>query len=70
MVDGLLRAVKLSPSDDLLGWLRLLVLMDDTVIVATTHEGLCQKLKVFVKWCNQSGMIINVDKTEYMSFKQ
>jgi hypothetical protein len=67
-VDELVRFVKRSPPDGILGWLHLLVLMDDTVIVATSHEKLCQKLEILAKWCNQSGMVINEDKTEYMSF--
>ena len=64
----MVRSMKLSPPDGLLGWLHLLVLMDDTVIVATSHEKLCQKLEVLTKWCNQSGMVINEEKTQYMSF--
>ena len=67
-VDELVRSMKLSPPDGLLGWLHLLVLMDDTVIIATSHEKLCQKLEVLAEWCNRSGMVINEDKTEYMSF--
>ena len=42
--------------------------MDDTVIIATSHEQLCQKLKILADWCNRSGMVINEDKTKYMSF--
>ena len=67
-VDELVRFMKLSPPDGLLGWLHLLVLMDDTVIIATSHEKLCQKLEILAKWCNQSGMVINEEKTKYMSF--
>ena len=67
-VDELVRFMKLSPPDGVLGWLHLLVLMDDTVIVASSHEKLCQKLDVLAKWCNQSGMVINEEKTQYMSF--
>ena len=67
-VDELVRFMKLSPPDGLLGWLHLLVLMDDTVIVASSHEKLCQKLDMLAKWCNQSGMVINEEKTQYMSF--
>ena len=67
-VDELVRFMKLCPPDGLLGWLHLLVLMDDTVIFATSHEKLCQKLEVLTKWCNQSGMVINEEKTQYMSF--
>ena len=48
--------------------LHLLVLMDDTVIIATSHEDLCKKLDILAKWCDQSGMVINEEKTQYMSF--
>ena len=67
-VDELVRFMKLSPPDGLLGWLHLLVLMDDTVLLATSHEKLCQKLDILAKWCDQSGMVLNEDKTQYMSF--
>ena len=67
-VDELVRLMKLSPPDGLLGWLHLLVLMDDTVIVATSHEKLCQKLDILARWCDQSGMVMNEEKTQYMSF--
>ena len=67
-VDELVRCFKELPDDSLLEWLHLLVLMDDTVIMATSHEKLCQKLNVLTKWCNRSGMVLNEDKTKYMSF--
>ena len=57
-----------SPLDSMLQWLHLLVLMDDTVIMATSREKLCQKLNILVEWCNRSGMVINEEKTEFMSF--
>ena len=67
-VDELVRCFKELPDDSLLEWLHLLVLMDDTVIMATSHEKLCQKLNVLTEWCNRSGMVLNEDKTKYMSF--
>ena len=68
-VDEFVRLVKeKSPQDGLLGWLHLLVLMDNTIILSTSHEQLCQKLNLLAEWCNCSGMVINEDKTEYMSF--
>ena len=67
-VDEMVRLIKASPPDGLLDWLHLLVLMDDTVIIATSYEKLCQKLEILAKWCNQSGMVINEDKTKYMAF--
>ena len=48
-VDELVRCLKELPDDSLLEWLHLLVLMDDTVIMATSHEKLCQKLNVLTE---------------------
>ena len=68
-VDEFVRLVKgETPFDGMLQWLHLLVLMDDTVIMATSREKLSQKLEILVQWCNRSGMVINEDKTEFMCF--
>ena len=64
-VDELVRFMKLSPPDGVLGWLHL-GLMDDTVLIATSHEDLRKKLDILARWCDQSGMVINEDKTKYM----
>ena len=67
-VDEFIRLVKSSvDTDGFLDWLHLLMLMDDTVIFATSRERLCQKLNVLAQWCNRSGMVINEDKTEFMA---
>ena len=64
-VDEFVRLVKeKSPADGLLGWLHLLVLIDGTVILATSHEQLCHKLNILAEWCNRSGTTINEEKTE------
>ena len=68
-VDEFVRFIKEhSIPDGFLDWLHLLMLMDDTVIFATSRERLCEKLKLLVDWCDQSGMVINEDKTEFMAF--
>ena len=67
--DELIRLVKgRSGRDGFLEWLHLLMLMDDTVIFATSRQQLCKKLNVLVEWCDKSGMVINEDKTEFMGF--
>ena len=67
-VDEFIRLVKSTVDDDgFLNWLHMLMLMDDTVIFATSRERLCQKLDVLVQWCNKSGMVINEDKTQFMA---
>ena len=68
-VDEFIRLVKeRTGTDGFLDWLHLLMLMDDTIIFATSRERLCEKLEVLVKWCDKSGMVINEDKTEFMAF--
>ena len=68
-VDEFVRMLKdTTPNDGMLQWLHLLVLMDDTVIMATSREKLIQKLNILVQWCNRSGMMINEEKTKFMSF--
>ena len=68
-VDEFIRCMKgRSALDGFLEWLHLLMLMDDTVLLATSRERLCEKLNLLVEWCDKSGMIINENKTEFMAF--
>ena len=68
-VDEFIRLIKSRClSDGFLEWLHLLMLMDDTVVLAASRQRLCEKLNVLSEWCNESGMIINEDKTEFMVF--
>ena len=68
-VDEFIRCMKrCSALDGFLEWLHLLMLMDDTVLFATSRERLCEKLNLLVEWCDKSGMIINEDKTKFMAF--
>ena len=50
-----------------LGWLHSLMLMDDTVILATSHERLIQKLSLLQECCQNTGMVINEKKPEFMA---
>ena len=52
--------------DGFLAWLHLLVLMDDTVILSTTREGMLRKLKILHEFCNQNNMKVNLGKTKFM----
>ena len=66
-VDVLIKMIKeKSPSDGFLSWLHLLMLMDDTVIFATSRESLKQKLSILQQYCDEYGMQINEKKTEFM----
>ena len=55
-----------SPSDGFLSWLHLLMLMDDTIIFATSREKLVKKLEILNEYCDEYGMQVNEIKTEFM----
>ena len=66
-VDTLIKMVKeRSPWDGFLSWLHLLMLMDDTVILATSRDSLEKKLTILKEYCDAYGMQINEKKTEFM----
>ena len=66
-VDVLIKMIKTrSPLDGFLSWLHVLMLMDDTVIFATSREKLEEKLGVLREYCKEYGMQVNEGKTEFM----
>ena len=65
--NDLIRSMKTQCGPDgYLGWLHTLMLMDDTVILATTRERAIEKVKILKKFCDDSGMLINESKTKFM----
>lgn len=52
--------------DGFLGALNILLLMDDTVILATSREKLVGKLTVVMNFCENYGMSVNERKTKFM----
>ena len=56
---------KCSP-EPILGWLHCLMLMDDTIILATSREKMMEKLQLLDKYCKESGMRVNASKTKLM----
>ena len=52
--------------DSFLSWLHLLVLMDDTVLLATNRNNITKKIKLLCNFCEKYGMIINESKTKLM----
>ncbi len=54
---------KFSP-DGFLKWLHILVLMDDTVLPATTRQGMIDKLVEVQLYCKDYGMKMNEGKTK------
>lgn len=66
-VDVLILLIKSKCSPEpILGWLHTLMLMDDTVILATSREKMAEKLKLLDEYCTNSGMRINESKTKLM----
>ena len=53
-------------SDGFLNWLHILMLMDDTVILATSRNKLLEKLGILYDYCDTHGMVVNADKTKFM----
>ena len=65
-IDKMVRMLKETIREDgFLGTLHLLLLMDDTVIMATSREMCLKKLEVVVKYCTEYGMMLNEKKTKF-----
>ena len=65
-VNELVHALKRKcDPDGYLSWLHCLLLMDDTVLLATSCQVAIQKAQVLIDYCNTSGMAINASKTKF-----
>ena len=51
--------------DGFISWLHILVLMDDTVLIATTRENMIRKLRILKQYCDECGMKVNHTKTNF-----
>ena len=51
--------------DGFLEWLHVLVLMDDTVLLATTRRGMLSKISLLHQYCTEYGMVVNQSKTKF-----
>ena len=66
-INDLVREMKvICGLDDFLGWVHCLLLMDDTILLATTREKAAAKINVLKNFCGTSGMVINIAKTKFM----
>ena len=66
-VNVMIRNIKTkSGPDSFLEWLHVLMLMDDTVIFASTRERLIEKLNILDEYCDSHDMLMNEDKTRFM----
>ena len=65
-VNDLIKYVKENCEDDgFLSWLHILVLMDDTVLLATTRERMLYKIGLMKTFCDDYGMKVNEAKTKF-----
>ena len=66
-INDLIKMIKdNSHNDGFLSWLHLLVLMDDTVLLATTRQlSMIQKISLLKSFCQSYGMKINQSKTKF-----
>ena len=53
-------------SEPILGWQHCWMLMDDTIILATSREKMLEKLKLLDLYCMENGMRVNASKTKLM----
>ena len=66
-VNELIKLIKETcQPEGFLSWLHLLMLMDDTVLLATNRENMIKKVQLLNQFCIKYGMIINEHKTKLM----
>ena len=53
--------------DGFLVWLHSLVLMDDTVLLSTSRQGMHSKLTLLNEYCKGYGMSVNNSKTKFFA---
>ncbi len=64
-VNDLIKRVKENCADDgFLSWLHIVVMVDDTVLLATARQRMQQKLLIGKQFFNEHGMKINQTKTK------
>ena len=52
--------------DGVLAWLHTLVLMDNTVLLATSRVGMINKIRILKEFCGEHGIIISENKTRFI----
>ena len=53
--------------DGFLDWLHVIMLMDDTILMATSRKRMKEKIRTLKSFCRQYGMVINQKKTNFMA---
>ena len=57
---------KRCENDGFLSWLHVLMLMDDTVSLATSWRKLEEKMNILWEYCDTHSMLVDTDKTKFM----
>ena len=65
-LDVMVKMINRSENDGFLESYHSLLLMDDTVLLATSREKLITKFQIVQHFCKEYGMSINVSKTKFM----
>eukprot|EP00914_Ancora_sagittata_P013201 GHVO01025696.1.p2 GENE.GHVO01025696.1~~GHVO01025696.1.p2 ORF type:complete len:105 (-),score=19.67 GHVO01025696.1:184-498(-) len=67
MVNALIKEMKSKcPPDGYLQWLHVLMLMDDTIILASNRQRAQEKVRTLTSFCEKYGMVVNEKKTKFM----
>ena len=65
-INDLIKTIKSNCNvDGFLQWLHILVLMDDTVLLATSRASMIRKIILLQNYCTEYGMRINKEKTKF-----
>ena len=65
--EPLIRKLKTScEPDGFLSWLHVLMMTDDTLILATSRERCVHKLSLLFDYCSDASMVINESKTKFI----
>lgn len=64
-VNELIKLIKnVCQPEPFLGWVHILMLMDDAVLLSSTREAITRQLAVLVDFCKEHGMKVNCAKTK------
>ncbi len=65
-VNDMIKLIKQNcDNDGYLSWLHILMLMDDTVLLATNRDIMLRKISLLKKFCDDYSMTINMSKTKF-----
>ena len=66
-VSELIKRIKnVCQPEPFIGWVHILMMMDDTVLLSTTREGILKKMDVLADFCEEYRMVVNCSKTKFL----